>query len=68
MVEKLRLPDTGLLRISTVLKFIEFSPSDWWEGVKSGDYPQPIQVKGKTRWRAEDIREYINQQKPQENG
>lgn len=62
------LPDTGLLRLSTVLRFVEVSPADWWAGVKTGIYPRPVKVpKGKTRWRAEDIREFILRHVPNSN-
>lgn len=56
------LPDTGFLRLSAVLKFIPIGKSSWWEGVKSGKYPQPVKLGAKiTAWRAEDIRALIEQ-------
>jgi len=56
------LPETGFLRLPAVLKFIPIGKSSWWEGVKSGKYPQPVKLGAKiTAWRAEDIRALIEQ-------
>jgi prophage regulatory protein len=30
------LPETGLLRIKQVLRFVPVSRSNWWEGVRTG--------------------------------
>jgi len=50
------LPQTGLLRIKQVLKFIPVSRSSWWQGVKEGRFPQPIKLSERiTCWRASDI-------------
>jgi len=60
MTEQTTLPDTGYISIKTVRRFIEVSKSDWWSGVKSGEYPKAYKIgRGKTRWRAEDIRALI---------
>ncbi|MDA8126074.1 MAG: AlpA family phage regulatory protein [Deltaproteobacteria bacterium] len=55
------LPQTGLLRIKQVLRFVPVSRSNWWEGVKEGRYPQPRKISPRvTCWLAEDIRALIS--------
>lgn len=55
------LPDTGFLRLPSVLKLIPIGKSSWWEGVKSGEYPRPVKIgKRVTAWRAEDIAALID--------
>ena len=62
-----KLPETGYLRLkqiigdshgnSNVQPLIPISKSTWWVGVKSGRYPQPVQLGPRiTAWRVEDIR------------
>ena len=54
------LPETGFIRLSTVLKFIPVGKTTWWEGVKSGRFPKPIKLGTRTTaWRVEDIRALI---------
>ena len=65
------LPETGFLRLSQIIgnpkakppipAVIPVSKSTWWEGVKSGRYPQPVRTLGRriTAWRVEDIRNLI---------
>lgn len=61
MEQTLILPNTGYVRLKTVLKFIPVSPSSWWEGVKQGKFPQPVSLGPRTTaWRAEDIRDLIS--------
>lgn len=57
------LPETGFVRLSTLLQLIPVSKSTWWAGVKSGRYPQPVRTLGAriTAWRVEDIRALIQQ-------
>lgn len=66
-----QLPETGFLRLSQIIgkpkaeppipPIIPVSKSTWWEGVKSGRYPQPVRTLGRriTAWRVEDIRALI---------
>jgi prophage regulatory protein len=58
-----KLPETGFVRLSTLLQLIPVSKSTWWAGVKSGRYPQPVRTLGRriTAWRVEDIRSLIQQ-------
>jgi len=58
------LPDTGFLRLSSILAPvgpIPVSKSTWWAGVRSGRYPKPVKLGPRiTVWRVEDIRELIS--------
>ncbi len=65
------LPETGYLRLPQIIGdrkanppipgVIPVSKSTWWQGVKSGRYPQPIRTLSKrvTCWKVEDIRALI---------
>lgn len=66
------LPDTGYLRLSQIIgnpkadppqqPIIPVGKSTWWEGVKTGRFPQPIKLGPRiTVWRVEDIRALIEQ-------
>lgn len=62
-----KLPEAGFLRLTQILgnpkanppipALIPISKSTWWQGVKSGRYPQPVRSLGVriTAWRVEDI-------------
>jgi predicted DNA-binding transcriptional regulator AlpA len=66
-----KLPETGFLRLSQIIgnpkakppvpAVIPVSKSTWWDGVKTGRYPQPVRTLGLriTAWRVEDIRALI---------
>ncbi|GAB4363826.1 MAG: hypothetical protein Kow0026_28570 [Oricola sp.] len=53
------LPETGLLRLSSILAPngpIPVSKSTWWAGVRDGRFPKPLKLGPRiTVWRAEDI-------------
>jgi predicted DNA-binding transcriptional regulator AlpA len=54
--ELTNLPDTGLLRVNQILRFIPISRSAWWLGVKTGRYPKPFKLSERTTvWRVKDI-------------
>lgn len=54
------LPETGFVRLPTVLEHFPIGRSTWWAGVKSGKYPQPVKLGPQTTaWRAEEIRQLI---------
>lgn len=54
------LPETGFIRIEEVLKYIPVGKTSWLNGVKSGIYPKPVKLGGRTiAWRAEDIHAFI---------
>jgi len=57
------LPKTGLVRLSTILQVVPVSKTTWWEGVKSGRFPQPIKLGPRTTcWYVEDIRRIVCKQ------
>jgi predicted DNA-binding transcriptional regulator AlpA len=54
------LPETGFVRLPTILKIIPVSRSTWWKGVKDGKFPKSIKIGERiTAWRVEDIRKFI---------
>lgn len=54
------LPETGFVRLPTILKVFPVSKSTWWAGVKAKAYPQPVKLGPKvTAWRVEDIKALI---------
>lgn len=64
------LPETGYLRLAQIVgnkkagipALIPVSKSTWWQGVKSGRYPQPIKLSERcTAWRVEDVLALIEQ-------
>lgn len=56
------LPSTGFVRLPTILAHVPVGKSTWWEGVRSGRFPQPIKLGPRiTAWRAEDIHNLIAQ-------
>lgn len=55
------MPETGFVRLPTVLKLIPVSKSTWWAGVKTGRFPRPVKLGPRmTVWRVEDIQELID--------
>jgi prophage regulatory protein len=59
---KILLPETGFVRIPTILKIFPIGKSTWWEGVKSGKYPKPVKLSDRiTAWKVEDIKNLIDQ-------
>ena len=55
------LPETGFVRLSTILKIIPIGKSSWWDGVKKGKFPQSVKLGTRTTaWRVEDIRNLID--------
>lgn len=55
------LTEGGLLRLKQVLIFIPVSKSTFWNGVRTGRFPKPVKCGRCTFWRAEDIRQLIDQ-------
>jgi len=59
------LPETGLLRIKQVLRFIPVSRSTWWKGVKENRFPKPLKLSQRvTCWRSSDIRAIVGGERP----
>lgn len=58
--QKNSLPETGFLRLPTILQIFPIGKSTWWAGVKDGRFPKPIKLGARTTaWRVEDIKELI---------
>lgn len=56
------LPETGFVRLRTILNIIPISKSAWWSGVKSGRFPKPVKLGANTSaWRAEQIHALIEE-------
>ena len=59
-IKEHQLPETGFVRIPTILKYFPVGRSTWWAGVKSGKYPVAIKLSPNiTVWRAADIHKLI---------
>lgn len=58
------LPETGYVRLPTILKVFPIGKSTWWAGVKDGRFPKPVKLGARTTaWRVDDIRHLLNQVK-----
>ena len=59
------LPETGFVRLPSIIGPkgpIPVGRSTWWEGVRSGRFPQQVKLGPRiTAWRVEDIRALIEQ-------
>lgn len=50
----------GLLRLPEVLALVPVSPSTWWEGCRTGRFPQGVKLGARcTAWRAADVRDLL---------
>lgn len=59
-IEKNLLPETGFVRIPTILRILPYGKSTWWQGVKDGRFPKPVKLgKRTTAWKVEDIKTLI---------
>lgn len=57
----LQLPETGFVRLPTILEVFPISRSGWWSGVKAGKYPPAYKLSaGCTAWKVTDIRELLD--------
>lgn len=55
-----QLPETGYVRLPSILRVFPVSRSTWWEGVRQKRYPQPVKLGPRiTAWKAEDIRAFL---------
>jgi prophage regulatory protein len=56
------LPETGFVRINTVLQVFPISRSGWWQGVRDRKYPAAYKLSPRcTAWKVEDIRALLEQ-------
>jgi len=58
-----------LLRLKHVLQIVPVSKAAWWDGVKSGKFPQSIKLGARTTcWRYSDIMALIEKEKVEGEG
>ncbi|MBQ9452044.1 MAG: AlpA family phage regulatory protein [Desulfovibrio sp.] len=63
------LPETGFIRLKTVLELIPVGTTAWYEGVKSGRFPKPISIGPRVRaYRVSDIQALIEKLNAQVEG
>jgi len=63
------LPETGLLRVNQILRFIPISRSSWWAGVKTGRFPKPFKLGERTTvWKACEIITLVNRSGSKDEG
>ena len=54
------LPDTGYVRLPTILRIIPVSRSTWWQWVRDGKAPAGRKLGPRiTAWKVEEIRNLI---------
>lgn len=62
MSKQEQLPTDGFMRLDGVLRVYQVSRSHWYEGVKSGRYPQPTKLFSPiSAWKVRDIRALIEE-------
>ena len=49
-----------LLRLQAVLELIPVCKTVWYQGIKSGEYPEPIKVGRSSMWLESEIMELID--------
>lgn len=55
-----QFPQTGYVRLPTILRVFPVSRSTWWEGVRQQRYPQPVKLGPRiTAWKVEDILAFL---------
>lgn len=56
------LPETGFVRLRSVLHFVPIGKSTWWAGVASGRFPKAVKLgPNTTAWRCEDIHQLLEE-------
>ncbi|MGH8592790.1 MAG: helix-turn-helix transcriptional regulator [Gammaproteobacteria bacterium] len=59
---RVSLPEEGFVRLDQILAVYPVGKTSWWEGVRTGRYPQPVKLGPKTTaWRAPEIRQLIKE-------
>jgi predicted DNA-binding transcriptional regulator AlpA len=50
------LPEDALIRLPDVLRLYPVSKSKWWDGVRTGTYPRPVELGPRARaWRLGEV-------------
>lgn len=61
MAKRTELPETGFVRLSTILAIIPVSKSTFYAWVAAGKIPRPIRLGSRiSAWRVEDIRAVLD--------
>lgn len=56
----MKLPDTGYMRLTEILRVLPICRTTWWKGVKEGRYPKGVKISERvTAWKVEDIQALI---------
>ena len=59
----------GFMRLEQILKIIPVSKATWWNGCKTGQFPQPYKLAPRiTAWKVSDIQNCIEKFKPTREG
>lgn len=66
MTKETQLPPlSGFLRLDQVLQLIPVSKATWWNGCRTGRFPEPYKLSPRiTAWRASDIQECLDRFTP----
>ena len=61
MPKRIDLPETGFVRLPSILAILPLSKSSWWQGCREGRFPKPVKIGPRiTAWSVESIRELIH--------
>jgi predicted DNA-binding transcriptional regulator AlpA len=54
------LPNSGFVRLPTVLSVFPVSRASWWNGIKAGKFPKGVSLGPRTTaWKVQDIKDLI---------
>jgi prophage regulatory protein len=54
------LPDSAIVRVTTVMELFGISAPTVWRWTKNGHLPKPVKVMGITGWRVGDLRAMLS--------
>ena len=61
MPKRIDLPETGFVRLPSILAILPISKSSWWQGCREGRFPKPVKIGPRiTAWSVGSIRELID--------
>jgi len=59
MQQQSEFPETGFVRLASVLRYLPISKTRFYAGIKNGEFPAPVHLGRLSLWRASDIRDAI---------
>lgn len=69
LIDLTGLPDDAVIRLPEVLRLFPIGKSTWWEGIRNGVYPKPIELGPRARgWRLGDILTLIRERTSAQGG